>query len=172
MILICYDGSDDAKAAIEHGAQVLSGQKAVVLTAWEPFALIATHTPVAIGFLPTVPDVDEIDRANESYANTQAETGAEIARKAGFDAEPLTRRVARTTAAAILAEAETQDADAILLGSRGLTGLKSLLLGSVSHAVIQHADRPVIVVPSPTVALSRTEMRRHVSDNSELKDRG
>jgi hypothetical protein len=38
-------------------------------------------------------------------------------------------------------------------------GLKSLLLGSVSHAVLQRADRTVIVVPSPAVASSRK--RRH-----------
>ena len=42
-----------------------------------------------------------------------------------------------------------------LMGSRGLTGVKSLLLGSVSHEVIQHADRAVVVVPSPDVAESR-----------------
>jgi nucleotide-binding universal stress UspA family protein len=45
------------------------------------------------------------------------------------------------------------------MGSRGLTGVKSLLLGSVSHAVIQHADRTVIVVPSPEVAAARARER-------------
>jgi len=68
-----------------------------------------------------------------------------------------------TVAGAILAEAEAVDASAILMGSRGLTGLKSLLLGSVSHAVIQHADRAVIVVPSTEVAASRSRGRRAIS---------
>ena len=48
---------------------------------------------------------------------------------------------------------------AILMGSRGLTGVKSMLLGSVSRAVIQHADRMVIVVPSPEVAAARARER-------------
>jgi hypothetical protein len=52
------------------------------------------------------------------------------------------------------------DAEAIVLGRRGLTGVKSLLLGSVSHAVLQHADRPVVVVPSPAVTEARAQ-RRH-----------
>ncbi len=68
-----------------------------------------------------------------------------------------------TVAGAILAEAEAVDASAILMGSRGLTGLKSLLLGSVSHAVIQRADRAVIVVPSTEVAASRSRGRRAIS---------
>jgi nucleotide-binding universal stress UspA family protein len=46
-----------------------------------------------------------------------------------------------------------------VLGTRGLTGVKSLLLGSVSHAVLQHADRPVIIVPSPETARERAAHR-------------
>ena len=63
-------------------------------------------------------------------------------------------------AGAILDVADELDAEAIVLGSRGLTGVKSLLLGSVSHAVLQHADRPVMVVPSPEVIEARAQHRR------------
>lgn len=47
----------------------------------------------------------------------------------------------------------------IVIGTRGLTGVKSLLLGSVSHAVVQHADRAVLVVPSPEIAEARGDGR-------------
>jgi nucleotide-binding universal stress UspA family protein len=63
-------------------------------------------------------------------------------------------------ASAILDVADELDAEAIVVGSRGLTGVKSLLLGSVSHALLQHADRPVIVVPSPAVTEARAQQRR------------
>jgi hypothetical protein len=70
-------------------------------------------------------------------------------------AEPRIRPQWTTPARAILAEAGRCGAKAIVMGSRGRAGVKSLLLGSVSHEVIQRADRTVAVVPSPEVAESR-----------------
>jgi hypothetical protein len=40
-------------------------------------------------------------------------------------------------------------------GTRGRSGVQSFLLGSVSHQVVQHADRAVLVVPSLTLAEKR-----------------
>jgi hypothetical protein len=44
MILLCYDGSADARAAIEHAGELLSGQPATVLTVREPFAELIART--------------------------------------------------------------------------------------------------------------------------------
>jgi nucleotide-binding universal stress UspA family protein len=159
MILICYDGSPDAKAAIEHGAKLLAGQPATVLTVWEPFVEVLTRAYAGFGAAAGMVDQEAIDAATRKHAEELAREGAQLARDAGFDAEARTVSQETTTAEAILAEADALSADAILMGSRGLTGIKSILLGSVSHRVVHHADRTVIVVPSPGVAAARERER-------------
>ena len=75
MILICYDGSDDAKAAIESASTLVSGEHAVVLTVWESFADLFTRTPG--GYRHSVPaDEQELDRASRERAEQRAQEGA------------------------------------------------------------------------------------------------
>jgi nucleotide-binding universal stress UspA family protein len=159
VILIAYDGSPDAQAAIDRAGEFFGGEPATVLTVWEPFIDVMTRTGAGLGLAPGIVDYREIDRSYEQSARERAAEGAERARRAGLNPQPRTRARHTTIAEAILAEAEEVGASAIVLGTRGLTGIKSLLLGSVSHAVLQHAGRPVVVVPSPEAA----EHRAHTS---------
>ena len=50
----------------------------------------------------------------------------------------------------IVETADRCDAAAIVMGSRGLTPLRSILLGSVSSGVVHHADRPTLVIRRPS----------------------
>jgi nucleotide-binding universal stress UspA family protein len=156
MILICYDGSDDAKAAIAQAQTLFAGKSAVVLNVWEPFVDILVYTP---GVMAGVADVEKIDEASRANAAQVAAEGAALARDGGLDATPQAVTRKKSVAQTILAQADAADAEAIVLGSRGLTGIASLLLGSVSHAVLQSSDRPVLTVPSTEVAEKRRESR-------------
>lgn len=148
MILICYDGSVDAQAAIERAGVLFTEKSATVLTVWEPFAEVMAHSATGLVFSPGMVDIGAVDAASETGARERAEEGATRARSAGFDAQARTREQETSVAEAIIAEATEAGASAIVVGTRGLRGLKSVLLGSVSHAVLHHADRPVLVVPS------------------------
>ena len=157
MILIAYDGSADAQAAIDHAGQLLPGEDATILAVWERFIDVVTRAGggIAAGDI----DYEALDRGYENEARQRAEAGVERAGRAGLNAQALVRVREQTIASTILATADELGVGAIVLGTRGLTGLKSLLLGSVSHAVVQHAHVPVMVVPSPETAAERAARR-------------
>ena len=157
MILIAYDGSADAQAAIDRAGELMKGQPATVLTVWERLIDVVARTGSVIGMSDV--DFDAQDRSSEDQARQRAEEGAERAQRAGLKPRARTSVRENSIAATILAQADDVGASAIVMGSRGLTGLKSLLLGSVSHDMLQHADRAVLVVPSPAVASERAAHR-------------
>ena len=49
MILLGYDGSDNAKAAIESAASLFKGQPAAVLVIWERYAELVARAPAGFG---------------------------------------------------------------------------------------------------------------------------
>lgn len=159
VILICFDGSADARTAVETAARLMPGEPATLLTVWESVSDVMIRT--TIGFeLSAGLDIAEIDEKAESVAHETAEQGTTLARSRGLDAGPRVAQASESIARTVLEQADSLGADAIVLGTRGLRGVRSLLLGSVSHTVAQHADRPVLVVPSADVAARRAADRR------------
>jgi nucleotide-binding universal stress UspA family protein len=163
MILMSYDGSVDAQAAIESAAKLMPGAEATVLTVWEPYLdTLARSGSVGLGFGAAggYGDVDAVDAATREAAMATATEGALRATAAGLVAQPRAVSHHGGVASAILIEAAAVGADAIVMGTRGLSRVKSFLLGSVSHGVLQHADRAVLVMPSPVIAEHRREWVR------------
>jgi nucleotide-binding universal stress UspA family protein len=140
-ILICYDGSPGAVRAIEVAAALLGSRRAVVLDVAPP--LTAAESLAAIG--PLVPG-SAFEDMNASAARQRADQGAQFARSSGFTAEPRGEAAAPTWEA-ILDVADEIDAAVVVIGSRGLTGVRELVEGSLSHQVAEHARRPVLIVP-------------------------
>jgi nucleotide-binding universal stress UspA family protein len=142
-ILLGYDGSAGSVRAAETAGALFPGRKAIVLHVWSPIAVIAAAYSGAMVSLPAYDDSEL-----QASALKLAAAGARVAAAAGLDAKAEVSEVTYDgTAHAILAAAERHDACVIVLGARGLSAFKSLLLGSISHGVAQHAHRPVLIVP-------------------------
>jgi nucleotide-binding universal stress UspA family protein len=142
-ILICYDGSEGAQRAIDVAANVLVPRHAIVLDVG-PYLTPAESYAVVSSAISG----PEFEQANLSEARTRAIEGADRARAAGFEAEPRGDTAAPTWEG-ILDVAYEVDAAVIVMGSRGLTGVRERVEGSLSHAVAEHSGRPVLIVPPP-----------------------
>jgi hypothetical protein len=49
MIIVCYDGSEDAQAAADHVTRAFRGKPATVLTVWEPYAEVLASSELGLG---------------------------------------------------------------------------------------------------------------------------
>jgi nucleotide-binding universal stress UspA family protein len=165
MILICYDGSADAQAAVDRAGLQMAGSDATVLVIWETIVeTMIRHGSVGMGMIGFSGDDGAGDAAIEQAAVDTAADGVQRAAAAGLAAQPRVVNREDDIAAVILAEAAALDAGVIVVGTRGLGGVMSLMLGSVSHAVLHHTDRAVLVVPSPSLA----EQRHHWAEHAQL----
>jgi nucleotide-binding universal stress UspA family protein len=141
-ILLCYDGSDDAFRAIEFAGSLFPGRSAVVLSVWEHYSLLSG-----------VPRVD--DSLLQEATEQMAADGCERAQAAGLEATAVAVKAEDGVAGAIIDAAEQHDVSMIVMGTRGNTGIRSLLLGSVSHDVAHRAHRALLIVPSGALAEAR-----------------
>jgi nucleotide-binding universal stress UspA family protein len=140
-ILICFDRSDGARRAIEQAAELFPGALALILNVWSFPALVSMYAPAeATGYSTG---------SEHARATSDAEAGCVIARNLGLDASAVAAFAGmEDTWHTILRVAEERDARLIVVGARGLGSLRSLVLGSVSHGVLHHAHRPVLILPA------------------------
>lgn len=140
-ILIATDGSPEAREAVDYGLELAAGEHAgvVLLQVIPPIDWTQLERGALIRPIP-----EEIER-RRSLALAEA---AKLADNRGV---PVAAEVlAGDPADEIVAYADNHDVDLIVIGSRGRGTLASTLLGSVSHAVLQEARRPVLVVRGGT----------------------
>jgi nucleotide-binding universal stress UspA family protein len=139
--VLCYDGSDGAKRAIEVSTGLLgTGRKAKLLYVYKP-----TERSLGVAQAMTGGRIDA-PVSGETDAHELMDRGVAFAREAGFDVEPVLVAADRSIAEIITSTADEVDAPAIVMGQRGRSGVKSALLGSVSRDVVNAYHRPVIIV--------------------------
>jgi nucleotide-binding universal stress UspA family protein len=145
-ILIAYDGSDDAKAAVRQAGELFAGRGAVVLNVWESADGLAGSARIALPGSVVREALAALDDAAREEAEAIAAEGAALARDGGLAAVSAAAKAEAGVSSAILAQAERHQAAAIVLGSRGRSPVKAAILGSVSSAVTARSVRPVLVV--------------------------
>jgi nucleotide-binding universal stress UspA family protein len=147
-VLLCFDGSEDAAAAIAAAGRLLSPRRATVLTVWEPLSVWEPYDPATILSAPLGKLASHalgLEEIAKELAEERVARGVELAAAAGLEAQPQTAKgKAWRTICQVAGEL---DAGIIVLGARGLGRVESALLGSVSSAVVAHAKRPALVVP-------------------------
>ena len=164
MIIVCYDGSEDAQAAADQVIWLFHKKPAMVLTVPEPYAetLMRSGLGLGSGFglgYERRQDTTDLDAQRLEQAKRTAEEGALRLRAAGMGADSLVEERDGNIARTVLAVAARVNAEAVVAGTRGRSKAKSALLGSVSRDLVQHADRAVVIVPSAAVARHREGWR-------------
>ena len=146
-VLIGYDGSEDAAEAIRTAGRLFGPRPAIVAFVWDSLAELLLNTDIDTMYEPLREPARLLDDEERAEATAVAARGTQLATEAGFDAVPVIARGKPKAWPALLGLADQHDAEAVVVGSRGLGGVKSALLGSVSSGVLDHGHRPVMVVP-------------------------
>ena len=138
-IVIATDGSPSALEAVEYGLELASDQDAEpIFVHVAPAIEVLPVTGFGMGATASVPhEPDEHDRE-------ALDAAVEIAEMRGLEAKA--ELLTGNAADAIVAYADSVDADLIVVGSRGHGAIAGALLGSVSRSVLHEATRPVLVV--------------------------
>lgn len=145
-ILVAYDGSAIADQAVERAATLFAGRPLKIVTAWKSAASLAGVARAALPDDVIRAGIEGLDRQAGEGAEATARHGAELAAAAGAEADWAAVLAPQSVWVTILDEAARMDAAAIVVGARGRSGIASIVLGSVSSGVVQHARRPVLVV--------------------------
>ena len=145
-MLFCYDGSEGSRAAMAAAAELVTHPApAVVLTVWQSAAvLLARSGGFGGGYLS---DADEVDGEQAKLARDAAEEGVQRAGDHGYDASSRVEQATEGAGRRIIEIADELDARLIVCGRRGLGAVATAFLGSVSHSVLVHAGRPVLIAP-------------------------
>jgi len=133
-ILVAWDGSEHAKRALGEAVDIARTQGARL-------TLLTVAAPIHAWVGPYVPTVsqEELHRAAEQTA----EEGEALVP----DGIAVSSRTAvGNPGIELLKRVEAANHDLVVMGSRGRGAVRSAVLGSVSHYVLNHAGVPVLIV--------------------------
>lgn len=134
-VIVAVDGGEPSHRA------VLAGRELAALSGGR---LLLLHVQEVIG-LPESAEEYELEKKEEVEAILRRESA--VARELGASVSLRVEKASASEAAgAIVRVAAEEQADVIVMGSRGLSALSALVVGSNAYKVLHLADRPVLVV--------------------------
>ncbi len=136
-VVVGVDGSSESATAMAWAARYAKAMGATIR------AVMAWHYPAAVGPAPVGVAPPSV-RAEVEQAK-QAELERAVAEAFGDSGLQVESKIVYGHAAQVLID-ESQDADLLVVGSRGYGGFSGMLLGSVSTHCVTHAACPVTVV--------------------------
>ena len=137
-ILIPVDGSAPALAAVRHALRLRrDGLQA-------SFVLATVQEPTYLYEMVLAPNADVLERVTGAVGARSLKDAQALFNEAGvlFEQEIGSGSVSD----ALIEIAGRYSCEAIIMGARGWGALRSALLGSVSHAVLQASTVPVTIV--------------------------
>jgi len=137
-IVVAYDGSDQAIKALNTAIELAKAFNSKL----DVVEVVDTAALLGMGFAPIPSDVI-------AQIYNKAQNDVEQAKKKAQEAgvKDVTSQVLEgDPATSIIEYASKNGADLIVMGSRGLSTFKRLVLGSVSSKVVQESRVPVLVV--------------------------
>jgi nucleotide-binding universal stress UspA family protein len=141
-IIVAYDGSKDSGKAVEVGAELSEKFSAALVIVHVYSSPMVAYTATA--GLPA-PNITELEEAAKEGGQVILERGVGLARKQGVKARGELLE-SSSVVQALVEFSANEKADLVVVGTRGMTGFKKLILGSVSSGLISHASCPVLVV--------------------------
>jgi nucleotide-binding universal stress UspA family protein len=148
-LLIGYDGSDDARAAIRAAGALCPGAEAIIAHV-HPAPPPPEAGALARIALPEAMIREGLERMREdilSRAKATVEEGVELGRDAGLRPTACTAESA-TAWRTVRELADEHDADLVVCGTRGEGAIERVVLGSTASSLLHHATRPLLVVPA------------------------
>jgi len=145
-ILVAVDGSEESMAAADCAIYMAKKNNAELIVLNVIHSQTNLYTP-SYAWRPASPST-----TNSIIKNQEAEAQrwmAIVSEKANDNKIKLRTEFiidAMSIVGAIIEYAERENIDLLVIGSRGLTGFKKLLVGSVASGVVTYAHCPVLVV--------------------------
>ncbi|MBV7296031.1 universal stress protein [Corynebacterium sp. TAE3-ERU12] len=139
IILIAYDGSEQAKRAIAYAGEFFHAERVHVLTVWEPThhsVRAAAGEAVDLTADPAYPD-----------ARRLCEEGVALAREYGLPAKAHLVESQQAVWETICDAAQQLQVGLIVSGTRGASGLRGVLSASTAELVLHNSGLPVLIVP-------------------------